>query len=259
MIMDLERAEQIGRNMLSQKLLTRIKNASSVTVMTGAGISAESGVPTFRGKDGIWENNKVEELASPIALASNPELFWKFYDWRKKLINDVKPNLGHYSLVDFERIFEDFELITQNVDNLHQEAGNKKVIELHGNIYKTKCSSCNKPHNDAINPGADVPKCLHCNGLLRPDVVLFGENLAENVLRQAHEVSAGCEIFFSIGTSSLVEPAASLPLLAKANGAYVVEINSEETPLTPQADESLRGSAGKILPALVIITEKLLS
>ena len=130
--------------MLSQKLLSRLKNASSVTVMTGAGISAESGVPTFRGKDGLWENKRVEELATPGALKRNPQLFWKFYDWRKKLINDVKPNLGHYSLVDFERIYEDFALITQNVDNLHKEAGNKQVLELHGNISNTKCFVCGR-------------------------------------------------------------------------------------------------------------------
>ena len=245
--------------MLSQKLLSRLKNASSVTVMTGAGISAESGVPTFRGKDGLWENKRVEELATPGALKENPQLFWKFYDWRKKLINDVKPNLGHYGLVDFERIYEDFILITQNVDNLHHEAGNKKVLELHGNIFNTKCFECGKNHEESIEIDDDLPKCSYCGGMLRPDVVLFGENLDENILRQAHEAAADCEIFFSIGTSSLVEPAASLPLLAKANGSYVVEINAAETPLTQQVDESLRGAAGKLLPALVILIKKLQS
>jgi NAD-dependent deacetylase len=245
--------------MLSQKLLTRLKNASSVTVLTGAGISAESGIPTFRGKDGLWENKKVEEVASAQALENDPELFWKFYDWRKKLINEVKPNLGHYSLVDFERIYEDFTLITQNVDNLHQEAGNKNVIELHGNIFRTKCAKCGKNHDGAITPTQDLPKCAECGSVLRPDVILFGENLDESLLRKAHEAAAGCEIFFSIGTSSLVEPAASIPLLAKANGSYVVEINSEETALTSHVDESLRGSTEKVLPALVIIIEKLQS
>ena len=245
--------------MLSQKLLSRLKNASAVTVLTGAGISAESGVPTFRDKDGLWQTHKVEELATPQALKQNPDLFWKFYGWRKKLISEVKPNLGHYALVDFERIYEDFLLITQNVDNLHQFAGNSKVVELHGNIFKTKCSECGLEFNEDIKESSHIPHCNKCGGYLRPDVVLFGENLKEKDLRDAQEAAASCEIFFSVGTSSLVEPAASLPYLAKANGSYVVEINSQETPLSSHADECLRGSAAKVLPALVIIIEKLQS
>ena len=245
--------------MLTQNLLTRLKNASAVTVLTGAGISAESGVPTFRGKDGLWENNKVEELATPEALEQDPQLFWKFYAWRKKLINEVKPNLGHYALVDFERIYADFLLITQNVDNLHRLAGNEKMIELHGNIFNTKCSKCGKIHEGDVDKIIEIPKCSICGGNLRPDVVLFGENLEDRNIRQAQAAAAECEIFFSIGTSSLVEPAASLPFLAKANGSYVVEINSEETPLSQHANECLRGSAAKVLPALVIIIQKLQS
>jgi NAD-dependent deacetylase len=245
--------------MLSQKFLSRLKNASAVTVLTGAGISAESGIPTFRGKDGLWENKKVEELATPQALKNDPQLFWKFYHWRKKLIEEVKPNLGHYALVDFERIYEDFFLVTQNVDNLHRTAGNEKIIELHGNIFHTKCAQCGKMHREPIAEGSEVPKCNFCGGVLRPDVVLFGENLEEKNLRDAQEAAAGCEIFFSIGTSSIIEPAASLPYLAKANGSYVVEINPEETALSEHADECLRGATGKLLPALVIIIEKLQS
>jgi NAD-dependent deacetylase len=245
--------------MLTQKLLTRLKNASAVTVITGAGISAESGVPTFRGKDGLWENQNVEELATTQTLKNNPDLFWKFYNWRKKLINEVKPNLGHYALVDFERIYEDFVLVTQNVDNLHRVAGNEKIVELHGNIFNTKCTDCDKIHTEPITESTQIPKCKFCGGHLRPDVVLFGENLQEKNLRISQEASAGCEIFFSIGTSSIVEPAASLPYLAKANGSYVVEVNSQETPLSQHADESLRGPTGKLLPALVIIIEKLQS
>jgi NAD-dependent deacetylase len=245
--------------MLTQKLLSRLKNASAVTVLSGAGISVESGVPTFRGKDGLWENKKVEDLAAPQALRTNPELFWKFYNWRKKLINNVKPNLGHYSLVDFERIYEDFMLVTQNVDNLHREAGNKKIIELHGNIFNTKCADCGNNHAEPIAENLQIPHCLICGGPLRPDVVLFGESLDEKNLRAAQEAAAGSEIFFSVGTSALVEPAASLPFLAKGNGAYVVEINPEETSLTQHADESLRGKTEKLLPALVIMIEKLQS
>jgi NAD-dependent deacetylase len=227
--------------------------------LSGAGISAESGIPTFRGKDGLWENQKPEEIATPQTLKNNPELFWKFYNWRKKLINDVKPNLGHYSLVDFERIYSDFMLVTQNVDNLHREAGNDKIVELHGNIFNTKCANCGKNYIEPISENSQIPKCDSCGGLLRPDVVLFGENLKEKNLRAAQEAAAGSEIFFSIGTSALVEPAASLPFLAKANGSYVVEINPEETPLSHHADECLRGKTEKLLPALVIIIEKLQS
>jgi len=245
--------------MLTQKLLSRLKNASAVTVLSGAGISADSGIPTFRGKDGIWENHKVEDIATPQALKSDPELFWKFYNWRKKLIKDVKPNLGHYALVDFERIYDDFLLVTQNVDNLHREAGNKKIVELHGNIFRIRCEGCNQIYTDPISENSRIPLCKACGGSLRPDIVLFGENLEEKNLRAAQEAAAGCEIFFSIGTSALVEPAASLPFLAKGNGSYVVEINPEETPLSQHADECLRGRTEKLLPALVIIIEKLQS
>ena len=245
--------------MLSQKLLIRLKNASALTVLTGAGISAESGVPTFRGKDGLWEGKNVEELATAAALKQNPQLFWEFYNWRKELLNKVKPNLGHYSLVDFERIYEDFFLITQNVDDLHAKAGSKKFVELHGNIFDTKCSECGEKYAVETSENEKIPKCSTCGGFLRPDIILLGENLAESNLRKAQEAAAESEIFFSIGTSNLVEPAASLPYLAKANGAYIVEINAEETPLSSHADECLRGSASKILPALVILVEQLQS
>jgi len=243
--------------MLTQKLLSRLKIASAITALSGAGISAGSGVPTFRGKDGLWENQKPEDIANPQALRTNPDLFWKFYNWRKKLVNDVKPNLGHYALVDFERIYEDFLLVTQNVDNLHREAGNEKIVELHGNIFRTKCADCNKPYSRPMTESTQLPNCDDCGGPLRPDVVLFGENLEDKNLRAAQEAAAGSEIFFSIGTSSLVEPAASLPFLAKANGSYIVEINSEETPLSQHADECLRGKTEKLLPMLVIIIEKI--
>jgi len=145
--------------MLTQKLLSRLKNASAVTVLSGAGISEDSGVPTFRGKDGLWENKKVVEIATPQTLKSNPDLFWKFYNWRKKLINEVKPNLGHYALVDFERIYDDFLLVTQNVDNLHREAGNKKIIELHGNLFRIKCEDCNQSYIDPISENLQMPIC----------------------------------------------------------------------------------------------------
>ncbi len=235
----------------------RLKHAVSLCALTGAGISAESGVPTFRGKDGLWEKHRVEDLATFSALKKDPELFWKFYGWRRKLLKDVQPNLGHYALVDIERMYEDFTLITQNVDNLHHLAGNRKVLEIHGNIMRTRCSECGTVIDDPNDYSGVLPKCEKCSGLQRPDVVLFGENLDEKLLRKAQESSAGCEIFFSIGTSAVVEPAASLPYLAKANGAYIVEINAEETPLSSHADETIIGQAGKILPQLVMTIERI--
>jgi len=242
--------------MFSNKLLARLRDATNVTVLTGAGISAESGVPTFRGKDGLWQNHKMEELATVQAFQKNPMLFWQFYNWRRKALEKVKPNLGHYALVDFERYFKDFSLLTQNVDNLHVVAGSTKLIELHGNILRDRCSKC-----QAVYPAGQavvaIPTCTKCDALLRPDVVLFGENLNETLLRKAQHASAECEVFFSIGTSGVVEPAASLPLLSKANGAYLVEINEEETPLSVHSNESLRGPAGKILPQLAMIVEKI--
>jgi NAD-dependent deacetylase len=242
--------------MFSNKLLARLRDASTVTVLTGAGISAESGVPTFRGKNGLWQNYKMEELATIQAFHKNPQLFWQFFSWRRNALQNIKPNLGHYALVDFERYFKDFVLITQNVDNLHINAGSTKIIELHGNILRDRCSKCNTLF-PAIPGGSDIPLCKKCSAQLRPDVVLFGENLNETLLRKAQHAAAECEIFFSIGTSTIVEPAASLPFLSKANGAFVVEINEEDTPLSVHSNEILRGPAGKILPQMAMVIEKL--
>lgn len=244
--------------MFTEKLLTRIRSASSVTILSGAGISAESGIPTFRGKDGLWQNQKFEELAHIDAFKKDPEKFWQFYNWRKEMLSSVKPNLGHYALVDMERHFDELNLVTQNVDNLHYVAGSKHVIELHGNLTRNRCSECSKIEQSAEKQSG-VPKCSSCGGFMRPDVVLFGETLDEKTLRKAQEASALCEVFFSVGTSGLVEPAASLPYLAKANGAYLIEINEEETQLTPHMNESIRGPSGKILPRLAIIFDKLFS
>ena len=243
--------------MFSQKLLIRLKNAFNVTVLTGAGISAESGVPTFRGKDGIWKDHDVEKLATPEALTENPQLFWEFYNWRRQLLKEIKPNFAHFSLVDIENYFEDFTLITQNVDNLHRIAGNKNVVELHGNITRNRCTSCD--HIVPMEQMADktIPYCDQCGAIMKPDVVLFGEALNEQLLKKAQAASAECEVFFSIGTSSVVEPAASLPYIAKANGAYIVEINPENTPLTENADEVIQIPASKALTALVLILDRI--
>ena len=237
---------------LSDKLLKRMEKAYSVAVLTGAGISAASGIPTFRGKDGIWQKFKPEELANYNAFTKNPKLVWEWYEWRKNLIKAVRPNPAHYALVDLENIYEDFAVITQNVDNLHFLAGSRKVIELHGNIMRSKCVKCSKPFKGMFNLGQGIPKCPACGGMIRPDVVWFGENLPEAEMTAAQELAMRCEVFLSIGTSGLVEPAASLPYMAKANGAYLVEINTEKTVLTGSVDEFIQQSADKILPELIV-------
>ncbi len=245
--------------MFSEKLLLRLKHSSQLTIMTGAGVSAESGVPTFRGKDGLWNNYDVQQLATPQSLRDNTEIFWKFYSWRRELLEKVKPNLGHYALVDMENFFEHFTLITQNVDNLHRIAGNKNVLEIHGNIMNSYCIDCGERIEgmDGFPKTESIPKCHKCGGFMRPDVVLFGEHLDPQRLRQAQDAAATCEVFLSIGTSAVVEPAASLPYIAKGNGAYIVEINAEKTPLTDNADESLIGQTGKILPLLIMALDKM--
>lgn len=225
-------------------------------VLTGAGVSAESGIPTFRGPDGLWKNHKPEELASPSGFAKDSALVWEWYNWRRDVIRKAKPNLAHYALVDMESRIEEFTLITQNVDNLHFEAGSQNVHELHGNIFNVKCTSCGfKADNYAVSNNA--PKCPDCGNLLRPDVVWFGEELNPAVLAKAQEASATCELFFIIGTSALVHPAASFPSIAKANGCFLVEINTEDTPLTPQANEVIRGKASEWLPKITILYDKI--
>ncbi len=243
--------------MFSQKLLIRLKNAFNIAVLTRAGVSAESGVPTFRGKDGLWKDKEVEKLATLEALENDPKLFWEFYSWRRQLLKEIKPNFAHFSMVDIENYFEDFTLITQNVDNLHTVAGNSNVLELHGNITRNRCLRCDHVAPMEQSAGQEIPYCDKCGNIMKPDVILFGEALNEKILRKAQTASAECEVFFSIGTSSVVEPAASLPYIAKGNGAYLVEINTEETPLSENADEVIRMSASKALTGLVMILDRI--
>jgi NAD-dependent deacetylase len=240
----------------SETLLTRLKMATSVVALTGAGVSAASGVPTFRGDNGLWKKFRPEELANFSAFVKNPELVWEWYDWRRHLIQAVKPNSAHKTLADFEKIYKQFYLITQNVDNLHHLAGSKNIIELHGNIMRNKCSKCEKPYTQEFNLNSGIPICPYCSGLIRPDVVWFGELLPQKAISHAHELAINSEVFFSIGTSAIVEPAASLPYLAKEHGAYIVEINKEKTPLTASTDIFLEGAADEILPELIVEIKK---
>lgn len=237
--------------MISEKLIQKLKTAKSVTVLTGAGISAESGVPTFRGQEGLWKKFNPEELATFDAFIRNPELVWEWYNYRRKLIQEVKPNPGHYALVELENLIPNFTLITQNVDNLHRRAGSRNVIEIHGNIEKNYCIKCGKRYDD-VNLALEmkIPKC-ECGGLIRPDVVWFGEMLPVEAWEKAEESASNCEVFFSIGTSGVVYPAASLPQIAKRSGAYTVEINVERTELSWFMDEVIIGKSGEVLPELV--------
>lgn len=234
------------------ELVQTIRAAKDVAVLTGAGISAESGVPTFReAQTGLWARYDPQELATPEAFSRNPGLVWEWYTWRRELIAKSKPNPGHYALVDMEQRFSRFFLITQNVDGLHQLAGSKTVINLHGNIQLTKCSQEGILVEKWVDTGEIPPRCPNCGDLLRPDVVWFGEALPPGALNAALQAAQRCDLFFSIGTSGVVEPAASLPYLALEHGAVVVEINPSETPLTSSATYALQGLSGQVLPALV--------
>ncbi|AEN74214.1 NAD-dependent deacetylase [Rhodothermus marinus SG0.5JP17-172] len=236
------------------ELIERLARARSVAVLTGAGISAESGVPTFRDPGGLWERFRPEELANVQAFLRNPDLVQRWYAYRRKLVREVEPNPGHYALVELERMVPDFTLITQNVDNLHRRAGSQRVVELHGNLLRSYCIDCGRPADEvdleAAAEGKPV-RCPACGGLIRPDVVWFGELLPEEALAEAYAACERAEVFLSVGTSVVVYPAAGLPLEAKRAGAYVAEINLQPSAIADQVDALLLGKAGEILPALV--------
>lgn len=237
--------------MLDQ-VVTILSRARTVVAMTGAGVSAESGVPTFRGAEGLWGKFRPEELATMEAFTANSKLVWEWYNWRREMIRGVAPNPGHYALAELEQLSRSFTLITQNVDNLHRLAGSHRLLEIHGNIMRNICASCRKPFPDDtdIDP-AHLPMCSHCSGKIRPDVVWFGEMLPEAVIQEAFDRADEADVFLSIGTSALVHPAASIPLLAKQRGATLVEINPELTPLSGIADFVFPNKSGELLPELV--------
>jgi NAD-dependent deacetylase len=233
-------------------LIEKLKSSQRVAVLTGAGISAESGVPTFReAQTGLWSRFDPTELATPQAFQQNPKLVWEWYSWRRELISRSQPNPGHYALVEMETLFPEFTLITQNVDGLHHLSGSQETIELHGDIFRTRCSFENKIVSDWPETDELPPHCPHCGELLRPDVVWYGESLPTKPLDAAFEAASSCQVFLSIGTSTLVEPAAFLPFVALRNEATVIEINPQETPLTPLVGYSSKHPAGEILPELV--------
>lgn len=237
-------------SMASVHLVDLVCRNVRTVALTGAGISAESGVPTFRGGDNsLWSKFDPHVLASIDGFMSNPSLVWEWYLWRRKLVTETRPNRGHEVLALLEKRLKNFRLITQNVDNLHRRAGSEQVIELHGNIHRNKCLDCGSPFPEIEFEPDNIPVCS-CGGRMRPDVVWFGEMLPEQALDTAIELSRKAELFFSIGTSAEVFPAADLPLIAKRNGAYLVEINPDETRISDFADERLRESSSEALSSL---------
>jgi len=227
-----------------------IAKSRHCVVFTGAGMSAESGVPTFRGRGGLWERYRPEELATPEAFARDPVLVWKWYKWRQEIVYNARPNPGHYAVAKLEEAGVVKAVVTQNVDGLHQRAGSRRVVELHGSLWRARCTKCGAVYR-LEKPVEEVPpRCPKCGSFLRPDVVWFGEPLPQEAWEEAVRLMAASDVVIVVGTSGVVYPAAYLPKLAKESGAAVVEINVEESAITPIADVFIRGKAGEVLPRL---------
>lgn len=235
---------------IDSELIEKLKASRSLVFFTGAGISAESGIPTFRGKDGIWNKLKPEELANFDAFMRNPELVWEWYKHRKKIIHDSQPNPAHLTIAEIQKYFDEVIVVTQNIDNLHRRAGSGKIFELHGNIERNFCINCKKYYDDKLDFSGGVPKC-HCGGLIRPDVVWFGEMLPEDQFNGGEKASISCDVFFVVGTSAIVYPAAGLVYAARHSGVMVVEVNTERTEISSLADYSYFGKAGEVLPEIL--------
>ncbi|MGQ9670638.1 MAG: SIR2 family NAD-dependent protein deacylase [Desulfosoma sp.] len=243
------RPEQVAENIALVR--EKLRQARRVVVLTGAGVSAESGVPTFRGAGGMWRTYRATDLATPEAFTKNPQLVWEFYNYRREVLHPLQPNAAHKALAALEKRCQHFVLLTQNIDGLHQAAGSRAVLELHGNIWWVRCTGCGLKAEDRRVPIPFPPHCDACGGMLRPDVVWFGESLDSGVLHRAYTTLEECDLMLVIGTSGVVQPAASMGLYAQQHGAFVVEINLEPTPYSRAFDVSLLGKAGKLVPQLV--------
>ena len=227
-----------------------LRDAKNILVLTGSGVSAESGVPTFReAQSGLWAEFDPQELATPEAFLQDPVLVWRWYRWRRKLVAEAEPNPGHFALAALEDQVPEMTLITQNVDGLHQRAGSQHVTEFHGNLFTTRCFVEDTLEDD--DPSSADPRCRRCGGHLRPGVVWFGEAIPKLALKVATEAADDCDVFLSIGTSSLVWPAAGFAAAAAQRGATVIEINIDPTPLSSRCDFALQGASGELLPELV--------
>jgi NAD-dependent deacetylase len=237
---------------ISAELRRRFSEARRVLVLTGAGVSAESGVPVFRGggQSAVWKGLPFDVISSAGMAKRDLPAVWEWFDYRRGVLKNLAPNPAHTALARWQELFVDFTLVTQNIDGLHHAAGSRRVIELHGNIWRARCTACAalREQHEETAERERPPVCLECGEAMRPDVVLFGEMLPVNAFEYAARKAAECELCFVVGTSAVVYPAAALPEIAKEAGAYVVEINPEQTPLSGLCDESLSGRAGEILP-----------
>lgn len=231
-----------------------LTSSKKIVFVTGAGISQESGIPTFRGKDGLWRNYDAMKLATIDAFYENPKLVWEWYNERRKNIFNAQPNQGHKAIAELEK-FVEVIVLTQNIDGLHQKAGSSKVFELHGSIIKIKCSVCNFKSENLFDFSTIPPLCK-CGNILRPDVVWFGEGLPQLVWQDALFHASSCDVMFIVGTSLAVSPANLLPIYAKQNNSILVEINPDKTIMTEDMDLSIRSSSAKILPELISIFKK---
>ena len=234
---------------ISSELRRRFADAQRVLVLTGAGVSAESGVPTFRGggQTAVWKGMPFDVISSAEMIERDLPAVWEWFDYRRNFMGAIEPNAAHEEIARWQDRFAEFTLVTQNIDGLHQKAGSRDVIELHGNIWRARCTACRCSYNNSA-AGKRPDACLECGNHLRPDVVLFGEMLPRGAFEFAAERAADCELCFVVGTSGLVYPAAGIPEIAKAAGAYVVEVNPERTPLSDLCDETITGKAGEVLP-----------
>ncbi len=248
-----ESMQTATKQFISEKLRRRFQAATNVLVLTGAGVSTESGVPTFRGggNTAVWKGLPFEVISSAGMLERDLPAVWEWFNYRRGLLEALKPNPAHEAIARWQDRFGDFTLVTQNIDGLHQAAGVREVIELHGSIWRGRCVACGARHDlRELKTDSGGPSCFDCGSSMRPDVVLFGEMLPMGAFEQAAAKAAVCELCFVVGTSAVVYPAAAIPEIARAAGAYVVEVNPERTPLSDFLDEVLTGNAGAILPLL---------
>lgn len=242
-----------SKNSLITQAARLLCNTRTLFVLTGAGVSAESGIPTFRGTDGLWKNFSAEQLATPAAFREDPRLVWEWYHWRQSIIQSAAPNPAHHALVELENTVKRFLLLTQNVDGLHQRAGSKKMLELHGNIFRTACLDCgakvmHSVHEDSLD---DVLPVCSCGGFLRPDVVWFGEAIPAHEWQESLDFLSQADLAVICGTSGVVWPAAAIPAIARERGVKTIEINPERTAISQLVDISIQGKAGLVLPELV--------
>ncbi len=239
---------------MNQQIENQLRSAKKIVFVTGAGISQESGIPTFRGKDGLWRNYDAMKLATIDAFYDNPKLVWEWYNERRKNIFNAEPNLGHKAIAELEN-FVQVPILTQNIDGLHQKAGSSNVLELHGSIVKIKCTVCDF-QDEILTEFSDLPPLCKCGNILRPNVVWFGEGLPQDVWQEAISHASTCDVMIIAGTSLVVSPANTLPIYAKQNNAILIEINPDETIMTPDMDLSIRSTSAVALPEIISIFKK---